>query len=447
MAARPSDVGILSIELYAPSTYLDQAELEVYDKVARGKYLYGLGQLRLSVFGDREDVNSISLTVLHNLLTKNNIDPKRVGRLEVGTETLIDKSKSTKTVLMNLFKASGNMDIEGVTSLNACFGGVQALYNTVAWIESSAWDGRLGVVVLADIAVYAKGPARATNGGGAVALLIGPNAPLVLETQRTSYVDDVYDFYKPDPASEYPQLSGAFSIECYLTALSDCYTRLAARNGSKRVEEFADFFCFHTPYYKMVKRAFNRLVHLDVLRHPELHGKLGEMAKERGLLFTDRNHYSVLDRYTEPLWHLRGEPATTISKTLGNLYSGALPASLLSLICDPSVDLLGKRVLMFSYGSGLAASMFVLYVKPDSAAFIAKMRENNPIRAMLQSRIQLHPGEFTRRMTKRERDYGRKNYQPEDPIAEIQPGAFYLARVDEKWRRFYEQKAPGAPRL
>lgn len=47
------------------------------------------------------------------LLKKYNVDPKNIGRLEVGTETVIDKSKSTKTVLMDLFKESGNTDIEG----------------------------------------------------------------------------------------------------------------------------------------------------------------------------------------------------------------------------------------------------------------------------------------------------------------------------------------------
>ena len=33
-------------------------------------------------------------------------------RFKVGTETLIDKSKSTKTVLMSLFEEAGNDDIE-----------------------------------------------------------------------------------------------------------------------------------------------------------------------------------------------------------------------------------------------------------------------------------------------------------------------------------------------
>ena len=49
---------------------------------------------------DREDIASIFLTAVHGLLEKYNIDPKSIGRLEVGTETLVDKSKSVKTSLM-----------------------------------------------------------------------------------------------------------------------------------------------------------------------------------------------------------------------------------------------------------------------------------------------------------------------------------------------------------
>lgn len=37
------------------------------------------------------------------------------------------------------------------------------------------------MVVSADIAVYASGNARPTGGAGAVAMLVGPDAPLVLE--------------------------------------------------------------------------------------------------------------------------------------------------------------------------------------------------------------------------------------------------------------------------
>lgn len=41
--------------------------------------------------------------------------------------------------------------------------------------------GRYAMVVCGDIAVYPSGNARPTGGAGAVAMLIGPEAPLVLE--------------------------------------------------------------------------------------------------------------------------------------------------------------------------------------------------------------------------------------------------------------------------
>ena len=88
----------------------------------------------MACVNDREDINSISLTAVKNLLQKHDIDPKLIGRLEVGTETMLDKSKSVKTVLMNLFKESGNYDVEGITSINACYGSTNALFNSLNWI-------------------------------------------------------------------------------------------------------------------------------------------------------------------------------------------------------------------------------------------------------------------------------------------------------------------------
>ena len=139
----PEDVGILSMELYFPFTYVDQEKLEEYDGVSKGKYTIGLGQRAMGFCCDREDINSFALTVVQNLLERNSIDPRDVGRLEVGTETLIDKSKSVKSVLMQLFEDCGNTNIEGIDTTNACYGGTQALFNALAWVESSAWDGEL----------------------------------------------------------------------------------------------------------------------------------------------------------------------------------------------------------------------------------------------------------------------------------------------------------------
>ena len=96
------------------------------------------------------------------------------------------------------------------------------------------WDGRLAMVVCGDIAVYAAGPARPTGGVGAVAMLIGPNAPLALSTgpgSRSTHARDVYDFYKPcgEKGSEYAKVDGRLSQAVYLEGLDVCYDRCRAK--------------------------------------------------------------------------------------------------------------------------------------------------------------------------------------------------------------------------
>ena len=107
----------------------------------QGKYTIGLGQSRMGFCTDREDINSLCLTVVEQLMQRTGISYTDVGRLEVGTETIVDKSKSVKSVLMQLFDESGNTDLEGVDTTNACYGGTSALFNAVNWVESSSWDG------------------------------------------------------------------------------------------------------------------------------------------------------------------------------------------------------------------------------------------------------------------------------------------------------------------
>lgn len=146
----PKDVGIIAMEVYIPSQYVDQAELEEFDEVGAGKYTIGLGQARMGFCSDREDINSLCLTVVQRLMERNCLSYDSVGRLEVGTETIIDKSKSVKTVLMQLFEESGNTDVEGIDTTNACYGGTAALFNAVNWVESSSWDGKLCLIIYSD---------------------------------------------------------------------------------------------------------------------------------------------------------------------------------------------------------------------------------------------------------------------------------------------------------
>lgn len=263
-------VGILAIEVYFPSTYVAQEDMEVANGVSQGKYTIGLGQDAMAFTGDREDINSVCLSVVQSLMEKYSIDPNEIGRLEVGTESLVDKSKSTKTVLMSLFAKSGNTDIEGATVVNACYGGTAALLNALAWADSSAWDGRFAIVVAGDIAVYSDGPARPTGGCGAVAMLVGRQAPLRINLRtRATSASHVWDFFKPNLSSEYPEVNGALSQTCYLRSLDDCYTRFCAKRdklggagGSTRISSL-DHLLFHSPYNKLVQKSFARLIYLD----------------------------------------------------------------------------------------------------------------------------------------------------------------------------------------
>lgn len=71
--AWPANVGVLALELYFPSQYVDQTELEQFDQVSAGKYTVGLGQGKMGFCSDREDINSLCLTVVKNLMEKHKI--------------------------------------------------------------------------------------------------------------------------------------------------------------------------------------------------------------------------------------------------------------------------------------------------------------------------------------------------------------------------------------
>ena len=64
-------------------------------------------------------------------------------------------------------------------------------------------------------------------------------------------------------------------------------------------------------------------------------------------------------------WKDKCERSLHLCKHLGNIYTGSLYNGLLTLIADKSVDLKNKSILMFSYGSGCAASLFVVRVVGD----------------------------------------------------------------------------------
>lgn len=328
------------------------------------------------------DIYSFSLTVLSRLLKNYNIDTASIGRLEVGTETLLDKSKSVKTVLMQLF--GDNTNIEGVDTVNACYGGTNAFFNTVNWIESSAWDGRDAIVVTGDIALYAKGNARPTGGAGAVAMLIGPDAPIVAEPgMRGTYMQHAYDFYKPDLASEYPYVDGHYSINCYSKALDSAYRAYSKReaqltqsatngqtNGASTDAESGpvktpldrfDYLTFHAPTCKLVAKSYARLLYHDYLANPtspafaDVPPEVRDMDYEKSL--TDKLVEKTFMTLTKKRFQERVNPGTQVATMCGNMYCASVWGGLASLVAHvDDAALQGKRIGLFSYGSGLAAS-------------------------------------------------------------------------------------------
>ncbi|KAF8173249.1 hydroxymethylglutaryl-coenzyme A synthase N terminal-domain-containing protein [Mycena galopus ATCC 62051] len=443
---RPKDVGIIAMETYFPLRCISEAELEDYDGVSKGKYTIGLGQEYMAWPDDREDINSFALNAVSGLLEKYNVDPKSIGRIDVGTETIIDKSKSVKTTLMRLFAESGNFDIEGIDSKNACYGSTAALFNAINWVESSSWDGRNAIVVAGDIAVYAKGAARPAGGAGACAMLIGPNAPVVFEPIHGTYMADTYDFFKPNLSSEYPEVDGPASVVTYIQALDESYKAYKAKaakaakkaaHGNGDTASFSlanvDYALFHSPYGKQAIKGHARMLFNDFLTNPSAPQFAAILERERDSAFlagTQSSTASVTDKNIEKTFIAAGktsfaakvDPAMACSRRLGNMYTASLYGCLASLLSSvPSAELQGKRVSLYAFGGGCAGSFWTLRIKGDTSEIARKMD-----------------------LWLREKSHNAVNYTPKGSVDNIWPGAYYLDSVDEKYRRKYV-KAPVAP--
>ena len=306
---------------------------------------------------------------MSSLLRKFNIDANSIGRLEVGTESLIDKAKSVKSVLTTLFEPSGNTSLEGVDTVHACYGGTNALFNAVNWVESRSWDGRDAIVVTSDIALYKEASSRPTGGAGCVAMLVGPDALLSLEpTLRGVYMTHTYDFYKPDLKVEFPIVNGHESIICYLSALDGCYKDLLRRadaarskvdgDGSessapKNVLDLFDYMAFHTPNCKLVSKSYGRLKYNDCLRSADdsdwegIPDELSKLGYEESL--KDKALERALVAVTKDLFKQRVEPCIAAPSLCGNMYTASLYMSLISLISNIDLaDAEGKTIGMFS---------------------------------------------------------------------------------------------------
>ncbi|NXQ84189.1 HMCS1 protein, partial [Nyctibius grandis] len=462
--AWPKDVGILALEVYFPAQYVEQEELERYDGVEAGKYTRGLGQQQMGFCAAHEDINSLCLTVVQRLVERGRLSWDAIGRLEVGTETVIDKSKAVKTVLMQLFHDSGNTDVEGIDTTNACYGGTASLFNAAAWVESSAWDGRYAVVVCGDIAVYATGNARPTGGAGAVAMLVGPNAPLVLERGlRGTHMEHAYDFYKPDLASEYPVVDGQLSIQCYLRALDRCYAVYRRKaesqwqqDGIQRPFTLDDFkfVIFHTPFCKLVQKSVGRLLLNDFLATPNPDTATGlykGLQPFRGVkledTYTSKDVEKAFQAASQEIFNQKTKPSLLLSSRNGNMYTPSMYGCLASLLAQGDktlipLPLLGQPWCSPARRGARAAGSAVSPggSLPPGSPLDKLVSSLADLPARLDARKRVAPQDFAEIMKRREETHHLADHAPHGSQADLFPGTWYLTRVDAKYRREYARK-------
>lgn len=181
---------------------------------------------------------------------------------------------------------------------------------------------------------------------------------------------------------------------------------------SKVSLESFDFFAFHSPYGKLVQKGYARLVRQLVVRTARAITDLLMLrfysifqlyndylsnpthplfATVPASFLTLPRHTTLLNKDVEkvfvtlsaPSFAAKVFPTTLASKKIGNMYTASLYGSLASLLdSTSSEDLEGKRIGMYSYGSGLAASFFSLRVRGSTKDMQVKMDLKKRLEAM-----------------------------------------------------------------
>ena len=236
-----------------------------------------------------------------------------------------------------------------------------------------------------------------------MAMLIGRNAPLAIDLRtRVTHATHVWDFFKPNMDSEYPEVDGALSQTCYLKALDDCFTRFVAKCKAIHGEvvncETVDSFLFHSPYNKLVQKSFGRLVYLDALAG---NGPTSELSRWLGLppssTYEDKDLEGLLKNLSQRAFTEKVSPGCVLSKQIGNTYTASVYMNLANLVSSMGSGLLGKSVVLFSYGSGALASMLKIIPRATGSLFtLESIQKSLSIDRRLSERLLSTPETLTK---------------------------------------------------
>ncbi|RHY88780.1 hypothetical protein DYB35_008372 [Aphanomyces astaci] len=216
-----------------------------------------------------------------------------------------------------------------------------------------------------------------------------------------------------------------------------------------------DFVLFHSPYNKLAQKGFSRIVFNDFLRNPTL-PQYDKLRKWHGAALEDTYYDRDLDAASREvslaLWNKMVEPSCFASRHIGNCYTASVYINLACLVDSARATLHGKRLMLFSYGSGAVGSIFSFRcVRPEAtdvavpAFTVERMSDCLNLASRLNSRLKRTPEEFNGHLDLRQASHGLKSYTPVQSVDSLFPGTYYLVGVDDKHRRKYARKPLNAP--
>ena len=369
-----TSVGIDAVELWTGNLKLDLAETFAPEKGDDPeKYTKGLG-LRASSFPDSyEDIVTMGANAAKRLMDRKGLEPDDVGRIDVATESSFDNSKPISTYIAGCLEQVYEGDFHHANKGErkfACIAGTQSIDDAYNWIRAGRNRGRKAIVVATDTALYERGDAgEATQGAGAVALLIGEDPDLVeLSTEQGYGSADETDFLKPN--QQFPSVDGKRSVQVYLARMREALEDYESVAGDVHLEDFA-YAPFHTPFPGMVRKAA-ALAYRHVTRDTEHEEALAEeigRQPRRESFDDDAEYEDAVREYMSALkdteqyadWYAATvDPTLSIARDVGNWYTASVHVARISALksaYENDVDVTGENLLVASYGSGAQAEI------------------------------------------------------------------------------------------
>lgn len=409
-------VGIEAIAVAIPRHYLSLEDLAVARGIAPAKFTVGLGAREMAVADPGEDTVALAATAAARLLDAHDVDRSNLGMLIVGTETGVDHSKPIASFVQGMLELPRAM--RTFDTQHACYGGTAALMAACDWIASGAAAGRSALVVCSDIARYGLAtPGEPTQGAAAVAMLVSDRPALLCLDHGLSgvYSTHVHDFWRPVGRRE-ALVDGHYSIDCYLDAVAGAYRmwrdeatrRELVRDDALRSSQLGRI-AYHMPFCKMARKAHAHI------RRVELEERNGGALDQAALAREEVDGAASFEAQVAP--------SLMLPSRIGNTYTGSLYLGLASMLHAHAEGLAGKRVGLFSYGSGCASEFFSGTVAEGAAAVIARAGLDE----LLAGRTRIDFAEYERLM----------NLSRDEPLAlPPPPGTFRFTGVRDDRRTY-----------